>query len=64
MNEVRNAIASLGQNRLNYSPDVLGIRQDIVEGLKRKFNKDISVHILLSLLKLRIKNGQEQLKHI
>ena len=55
MNEVRNAIASLGQNRLNYSPDVLGIRQDIVEGLKRKFNKDISVHIFAELIEIKDK---------
>lgn len=62
MNEVRNAIASLGQNRLNYSPDLLGIRQDITEGLKRKFNKDISVHIFAELIEIKDQNWSKTIE--
>lgn len=55
MNEVKSAIVGLGQNRLNYPADLLGIKQDITDGLKRKFNKDISVHIFAELIEIKDK---------
>ena len=53
MNEVRNALVSLNQNQLRYNPDLLGIRKDIIDGLKHIYDKDISVYIFSELIEIK-----------
>ncbi len=51
--EVRKAFLPLKQNKLRYNSDLLDIRQDIIEGLKRIYNKEISVHIFAELIQIK-----------
>lgn len=52
LTEVRQTLQNLNNNHLRYNADLLGIRQDIIEGLKKIYGKDISVHIFAELIEI------------
>lgn len=52
INEISTSLRGLEQNKVNFHPDVISIRQEIQEALKRIYNYDISVHILAELCEI------------
>ncbi len=52
INTISVAIRRLDQNKLNYNPQLVAIRDEIQEGLKRIYNYDINVHILAELCEI------------
>ena len=52
INTISATIRRLGQNKLNYNPQLVAIRDEIQEGLKRIYNYDINVHILAELCEI------------
>ncbi|MBR6071721.1 MAG: AAA family ATPase [Acholeplasmatales bacterium] len=52
INTISATIRRLGQNKLNYNPQLVAIREEIQEGLKRIYNYDINVHLLAELCEI------------
>ena len=52
INTISAQIRRLGQNKLNYNPQLVSIREEIQEGLKRIYNYDINVHFLAELCEI------------
>ena len=52
INEISVAVRNFGQNKLNYQNDLLAMRSEIQEGLKRIYNYDINVHIFAELCEI------------
>lgn len=52
INEISVAVRNFGQNKLNYQNDLLALRSEIQEGLKRIYNYDINVHIFAELCEI------------
>ncbi len=52
INEISVSLRGLEQNRINFNPELLQMRQEISEALKRIYNYDISVHILAELCEI------------
>jgi len=52
INQITVSLRDLKQNKLNYNPMLISIREEIQEGLKRVYNYDISVHILAELCEI------------
>ena len=52
INQISISLRDLKQNKLNYNPQLVAIRQEIQEGLKRIYNYDINVHIFAELCEI------------
>ncbi|MCR5349456.1 MAG: AAA family ATPase [Acholeplasmatales bacterium] len=52
INEISASIRGLSQNKINYNPLLIAIRDEIQEGLRRVYNYDINVHILAELCEI------------
>ena len=52
INTISVTIRRLGQNKLNYNSQLVAIRDEIQEGLKRIYNYEINVHILAELCEI------------
>ncbi len=52
INTISAQIRRLGQNKLNYNSQLIAIRDEIQEGLKRVYNYEINVHILAELCEI------------
>jgi len=52
INEISASMRGLSQNKLNYNPMLVAIRDEIQEGLRRVYNYDINVHILAELCEI------------
>ena len=52
INTISAQIRRLGQNKLNYNSQLIAIRDEIQEGLKRIYNYEINVHILAELCEI------------
>lgn len=52
INEISSSLRGLEQNKINFNPELLQMRQEIAEALKRIYNYDISVHILAELCEI------------
>lgn len=52
INTISATIRRLGQNKLNYNPQLVAIREEIQESLKRIYNYDINVHLLAELCEI------------
>lgn len=52
INEISLSLKSLEQNRVHFRADLLQIRLEIEEGLKRIYNYDIRVHILAEICEI------------
>ena len=49
INQISVTVRNFGQNKLNYRPELLALRSEIQEGLKRIYNYDVNVHIFAEL---------------
>ncbi len=52
INRISVAAKNAGQNRRNYRPELVGVKQEIEESLKRIYNYDISVHVFCELCEI------------
>jgi len=52
INKISISLKDLGQNKLNYNPHLIQLRNELQEGLKRIYNYDISVHIFAELCEI------------
>jgi len=52
INQISSAVRGLQQNKLNYNPHLVALRNEIAEGLKRIYNYDINVHIFAELCEI------------
>ena len=52
INQISVALRDLKQNKMNYNPQLVQIRQEIQDGLKRIYNYDINVHIFAELCEI------------
>lgn len=52
INAIKLSLKDLEQNKVNFNPQLIAIREEIQEGLKRIYNYDISVHILAELCEI------------
>ncbi|MBQ3253942.1 MAG: hypothetical protein IJA65_05230, partial [Acholeplasmatales bacterium] len=52
INEISTAVRNFQQNKLNYNPQLVALRQEIAEGLKRIYNYEINVHIFAELCEI------------
>ena len=52
INQISISLRDLKQNKLNYNPQLVAIRQEIQEGLKRIYNYDVNVHIFAELCEI------------
>ncbi len=52
INDISSALRGLEQNKINFNPELLQMREEIKEALKRIYNYDISVHILAELCEI------------
>ena len=52
INEISNSLKSLENNRVNFPAQLLQIRSEIEEGLKRIYNYDIKVHIFAEICEI------------
>ncbi len=52
INDITKYQRNAQQNRLNYPADVMGVKNEIEEGLSRIYNYKVSVHILSDLLEI------------
>lgn len=52
INEISVALKGLEQNRVNFPPQLLQLRNEITEGLKRIYNYDVSVHIFAEICEI------------
>ncbi len=52
INDISSALKGLEQNKINFNPELLQMREELREALKRIYNYDISVHILAELCEI------------
>lgn len=52
INEISVALKGLEENRVNFPPQLLQLRNEIAEGLKRIYNYDINVHIFAEICEI------------
>lgn len=52
INEISVALKSLEENRVNFPPQLIQLRNEIQEGLKRVYNYDINVHIFAEICEI------------
>ena len=52
INEISVALKGLEENRVNFNPQLLQLRNEIQEGLKRVYNYDINVHIFAEICEI------------
>lgn len=52
INQISSAVRGLQQNKLNYNPQLVSLRNEIAEGLKRIYNYDVNVHIFAELCEI------------
>ena len=52
INEISASMRGLSQNKINYNPQLVAIRDEIQEGLRRVYNYDVNVHILAELCEI------------
>ena len=52
INDISQAVRNFQQNKLNYNPQLVALRNEIAEGLKRIYNYDVNVHIFAELCEI------------
>lgn len=52
INEISVALKGLEENRVNFPPQLLQLRKEIADGLKRVYNYDINVHIFAEICEI------------
>lgn len=52
INKISTAVRNAGQNKRNYHPDLVSLRDELQESLKRVYNYDVSVHIFCELCEI------------
>ena len=52
INDISTAVRNFQQNKLNYNPQLVSLRNEIAEGLKRIYNYDVNVHIFAELCEI------------
>lgn len=52
INEISVALKSLEENRVNFPPQLIQLRNEIQEGLKRVYNYDVNVHIFAEICEI------------
>ncbi|MGM9969391.1 MAG: ATP-binding protein [Anaeroplasma sp.] len=52
ISEISSTVRNFQQNKLNYNPQLVALRQEIAEGLKRIYNYDVNVHIFAELCEI------------
>jgi len=53
INEISVALKSLEENRVNFPPQLIQLRNEIQEGLRRVYNYDINVHIFAEICEIK-----------
>ena len=62
INEISVALKGLSQNKVNFPPQLIQLRQEIQEGLKRIYNYDINVHIFAELCEIKDPNWADTIE--
>ncbi len=62
INEISTGLKSLDQNRVNFPTQLLQIRAEIEEGLKRIYNYDIKVHIFAEICEITDQNWADTIE--
>lgn len=62
INEISVALKSLEQNKVNFPPQLLQLRNEIQEGLKRIYNYEINVHIFAELCEITDQNWADTIE--
>ena len=62
INEISVALKGLEQNKVNFPPQLIQLRQEITEGLKRIYNYDINVHIFAELCEITDPNWADTIE--
>lgn len=62
INEISTSLKSLEQNRVNFPSQLLQIRAEIEEGLKRIYNYDIKVHIFAEICEITDPNWADTIE--
>ncbi len=62
INEISVTVRNFGQNKLNYRPELLALRNEIQEGLKRVYNYDVNVHIFAELCEITDPSWQDTIE--
>ena len=52
INRIQTAVRNAGQNKRNYNPHLVGLRQELQESLKRIYNYDVNVHVFCELCEI------------
>jgi len=53
INEISVALKSLEENRVNFPPQLIQLRNEIQEGLRRVYNYDVNVHIFAEICEIK-----------
>ena len=62
INQISVTVRNFGQNKLNYRPELLALRSEIQEGLKRIYNYDVNVHIFAELCEVTDPSWQDTIE--
>lgn len=62
INEISVALKGLEENRVNFPPQLLQLRAEIAEGLKRVYNYDINVHIFAEICEITDQNWADTIE--
>ncbi len=62
VNEIATALKKIGQNKVNFPSKLLGLRDEIQEGLKRIYNYDIPVFIFAELVEITDPKWQDTIE--
>ena len=62
INEISVALKGLSQNKVNFPPQLIQLRQEIQEGLKRIYKYDINVHIFAELCEIKDPNWADTIE--
>lgn len=62
INEISTGLKSLDQNRVNFPSQLLQIRAEIEDGLKRIYNYDIKVHIFAEICEITDQNWADTIE--
>ncbi len=62
INQISVTVRNFGQNKLNYRPELVALRNEIEEGLKRIYNYDINVHIFAELCEVLDPSWQDTIE--